>query len=669
MQLRGKFMRRIKQLVSLFAMLVFFTLPIFTAENKKIIVKAVSINDGKKTGDVIASETTSSFSVIDSSSWEGKVTTIGEVVEQETGVQIRSTGGLGSYSEVSLRGSDSDQVLIYVDGVLLNGAGGLGVDLSTISISDVDKIEIYRGITPINFGKSSIGGIINIKTKRQKKGFSSSAGIGYGSFNTSNGVVSLNHKIENFDYLINFDYKQSDNDFTFYNDKIHKQLTEKRNNSFFRSGNLLLKNGYDLSKDVRFDLSNQLFIKNQQIPNWDNDPLLDVNFSSLRDILSLKYTVNNLLKKGINTSGKFDYLYLKEEYDDSDNQIGLGRQHNEYYSGYIGYNHFIELNFESSILRTVFDYKDEYYYSKDLIFDSTNDKSTRQTGSFAISNSWFFLEESLIVEPAFRYSLTYDKRISESVFVETRKITHDYLNPQLGVKYSLNKNLTVKTNGARYVREPSLFELFGDRGNFVGNDDLIAEKGTNVDFGFEYKQKFKKKLFHKVKVGITFFGSDVTDAIVHVYDARGVGRAVNLSAARVFGIESFFTLNFTSFSLLDVKYTWQHSEDLGEDTSTNGRRLPGRYEHSVTSKLEIGNKKYKFFAKNRFENGIYYDSPNLLSAKKSFETSLGSSVKWNSFLFVFEGKNIFNERVEDFNGFPKPGRSYYLTIKYEMDKK
>ena len=41
-----------------------------------------------------------------------------------------------------------------------------GVDLSNISLSDVESIEIYRGISPANFGKASIGGVVNIKTLR-----------------------------------------------------------------------------------------------------------------------------------------------------------------------------------------------------------------------------------------------------------------------------------------------------------------------------------------------------------------------------------------------------------------------------------------------------------------------------------------------------------------------
>ena len=652
----------------LFITLILIT-PIYSQTNEKIIVKADKIGQENKTGDVVISEITSSYSVIDSKSWQGKVTNLSEIIEKESGVKIRKSGGLGSYSEVSLRGSDSDQVLIYIDGVLLNGAGGGGVDLSSISISNIDKIEIYKGVTPINFGKSSIGGIINIKTKRQNGKFYSSAQVGYGSFETLNGVFSLSQKLGKFDYFLNVDYQESENDFKFYNDKIHKQLTEKRNNSFYQSGNMLLKIGYDLTKDIRFDLSNQLFLKDQNLPNWDNDPSLKVNLSSMREIFSFKYSVNNFLKKGINTRGKIDYLYNKENYDDRYNQIGLGAQHNEYYTGSIGYNHYTEFNSEYSIIRTVFDYKNEYYYSKDLILDSENKKSTRDFLSLAISDTLFLFDETLTVEPALRYSITFDERISDSGSYDSREITHDYLSPQLGVKYSLTENLFVKTNGASYVREPSLFELFGDRGNFIGNDNLTAESGVNFDIGFEYNKKRKKSFINNINYGVTFFGSDIRDAIVHVYDARGIGRALNLSAARIYGVESFISLNFFKSLLIDLKYSWQESEDRGEDDSTNGKRLPGRYNHSLTSKIEFEKNKFKIFAENSFETGIYYDSPNLLASKNRFETSLGSSLNYGSFLYTVEAKNIFNNIHEDFNGYPKPGRSYYFTIKYELKDK
>ena len=127
-----------------------------------IIVTAERNAEQLQTGDVDRERTPAFFSVIERDQFEGKIEDLSEVIEKEVGIQVRQAGGLGSFSTVSLRGATSDQVLVFMDGILLNDASGGGVDLSGIALSDVGAIEIYRGITPINFGKASIGGVVNI---------------------------------------------------------------------------------------------------------------------------------------------------------------------------------------------------------------------------------------------------------------------------------------------------------------------------------------------------------------------------------------------------------------------------------------------------------------------------------------------------------------------------
>ncbi|HMB30873.1 MAG TPA: TonB-dependent receptor plug domain-containing protein, partial [Desulfohalobiaceae bacterium] len=138
---------------------------------KSMVMDEMVVNGTKKErdfriGDVDLESSPIFFSVINKEQFEGKIVSLAEVIEKEAGVQVRQSGGLGSFSSVSLRGSSSDQVMVFLDGVLLNDASGGGVDLSNISLSDVESIEIYRGITPANFGRSSIGGAINIRTNR-----------------------------------------------------------------------------------------------------------------------------------------------------------------------------------------------------------------------------------------------------------------------------------------------------------------------------------------------------------------------------------------------------------------------------------------------------------------------------------------------------------------------
>ena len=91
-----------------------------------VVVTGKQLESAFQTGDVDKDQTPVFFSVIGRESFEGKMEDLSEVIEKEMGVQVRQTGGLGSFSTVALRGSTSDQVLVYMDGVLLNDASGGG---------------------------------------------------------------------------------------------------------------------------------------------------------------------------------------------------------------------------------------------------------------------------------------------------------------------------------------------------------------------------------------------------------------------------------------------------------------------------------------------------------------------------------------------------------------
>ena len=79
-------------------------------------------------------------------SFEGRETTLPDVLAEATGVHVKRLGGLGAFSTISLRGSSADQVEVYLDGVsCLNAAFGGGVDLGNLPLAHVGQIEVYRG--------------------------------------------------------------------------------------------------------------------------------------------------------------------------------------------------------------------------------------------------------------------------------------------------------------------------------------------------------------------------------------------------------------------------------------------------------------------------------------------------------------------------------------------
>ncbi|QTA82613.1 TonB-dependent receptor plug domain-containing protein [Desulfonema limicola] len=286
-----------------------------------LVIKAEKSMEDPQTGDVDIEASPVNISIIKREDFEGKSDSLIGIIEKETGVQVRQSGGLGSFSSISLRGSASDQIMVFIDGILLNDASGGGVDLSNIALSDVESIEIYRGITPVNFSKASIGGVVNIKTLRPKKGLNTSINAGWGSFNTQKLSGFINHKLEKWDYLVSADYLSSDNDYDILNNNGTQWNTlddkwEKRQNAEVSQGNILGKAGYNFNDNIRIDIANQYFTKDQELPGWDNSSLTDSSLETTRNISTLKLNLKDLSSLNFDTSTQISYTWKQEEYDD-----------------------------------------------------------------------------------------------------------------------------------------------------------------------------------------------------------------------------------------------------------------------------------------------------------------------------------------------------------------
>lgn len=641
-----------------------------------IVVTAQKPVKSEETGDVDLDATPSFYSLITREEFEGKVESLAEVIEKEAGVQVRQAGGLGSFATVSIRGSSSDQVLVFLDGILLNDASGGGVDLSTISLSDVESIEIFRGITPMNFGKSSIGGVVNIRTLRSQKGLHGNVTASYGSFNTWMASGFLNHKPGKWDYLVSAERLKSDNDFTFLNDKgttwnTRDDRVEKRHNAQFTEDSFLGKLGYDLSNDTRLDFMDQWFSKDQGLPSWNNSRWSKTSFGTERNISSMKLTVNDLGPYHLNTSSFFDYTHQVEEYDDAEGQVGLGRQRNRYTTDRFGGHGLLDWHTSWNTLSFMLDGQRETFDPKDLLNPRNRvNESSRNSLSVGLQDNLYLSQEKLIVTPAVRYTLTQDERASGSDMWGKRlkgtTITEGSWNPQLGIKYHLVENLTFKTNLGQYVREPSFFELFGDRGLFIGNPDLKSEKGTNFDAGFELRFKSSEPGIESTTLSFAYFYNRVEDLITRVYDARGIGKSVNISRSLIRGAESSMKVEFLKHFRFIGNATWQNPVQESEIKAFNGKILPGRFQESYLARMEAFGGPVKLYGEYLFEDGLFYDSANLLNAKTKGVINCGVSFLYRSVTVNLEIKNVGDEQYEDFNGYPMPGRSAYLTVQYKF---
>ncbi|WP_437972258.1 TonB-dependent receptor [Sorangium sp. So ce260] len=91
-------------------------------------------------------------------------TNVGEALDGELGVQVNPSayGSLGNPSAIQIQGFDLDRVLVLEDGERVIGDAGGAIDLSSLPLSDVSRIELVTGPTSSLYGASAIGGVVNV---------------------------------------------------------------------------------------------------------------------------------------------------------------------------------------------------------------------------------------------------------------------------------------------------------------------------------------------------------------------------------------------------------------------------------------------------------------------------------------------------------------------------
>jgi vitamin B12 transporter len=88
------------------------------------------------------------------------------LLRQESGVEIASTGGLGAQTAIRIRGSESDHVLVLIDGVRVNSVTTGATAIDQILLDEIERIEIVRGNVSSVYGSEAVGGVVQIFTRR-----------------------------------------------------------------------------------------------------------------------------------------------------------------------------------------------------------------------------------------------------------------------------------------------------------------------------------------------------------------------------------------------------------------------------------------------------------------------------------------------------------------------
>ena len=166
-----------------------------------------------------------------------KQTRVAEALKGIPGIDIVTSGGPGSSTTVFIRGGDSKNTLVLVDGIMFNdpSSPNRSADLANLTLDNIERIEVVRGPLSALFGSNATAGVINIITKKGSGKPTAHVGAQYGSYDTWRAFGDASGQLQKFNFSLSAARTETDG-FSAAND---------RNRDIPRGGNTAEDDGWE----------------------------------------------------------------------------------------------------------------------------------------------------------------------------------------------------------------------------------------------------------------------------------------------------------------------------------------------------------------------------------------------------------------------------------------
>lgn len=649
-----------------------------------------------------------------------------QVLNRVSGVRILEDGGLGSDVNFNLNGFSGDQVKFFIDGLPMDHYGS-ALGLSNISVNSIDRIEVYKGVVPVWLGTDALGGAVNIISNQETDFLDAS--YSFGSFNTHRTSVNgaFTRPETGFTFRGNINYNYSDNNYKVWvpireNNNIVDTTEVERFHDRYRSASAKIEIGV-----VNKSYADQLLVsvvaaksdKEVQHGATMNSVYGGITRNSESLVPTFKYSKNDLFVTGLNVNLYSAFNITKSEIidtlrgvtynwlgetaitpgsndgelrrtfttiDDNDfsTRLNTGYELSEKHSFAFNYSysHFDRETFDAENPERI-----ENQFPKSLAkqvagvaykFDPNDKWSTTLFGKFYAINA--------------RGSKQYDFGL-ETQRTDAFEASKHSTGYGLATSYFLLPQLQLKTSYEHTYRMPTAMEMFGD-GLFISpSPDLGPEQSDNFNFGAGYSFNFNTK--HFFSLGSSFIYRNAKDLIYQIVTvASPQTRFDNLSETRTLGVEGNFNYELGDFFHLGGNVTYQNITDQADfvynESYTNtgyqknfqkGFRLPntpyffgnanaGFTFRNVFSEETVFNMLYRFnYVEEYFLSWAELgsrDSKKVIPSQSSHDLEFSYSMNNGKYNVALEVKNLTNERLYDKYFLQKPGRAFYLKVRYAL---
>ncbi len=620
-----------------------------------------------------ALDPTAFATVIRAEDFAGRVTSLGELLRQTVGVQVRSLGG--EFATVSIRGSTAEQVVVYLDGVPLNRALGGAVNLADLPLGQIESIEIYRGFTPSSLSEASIGGAVLIHTRRPDGRRAGAASASFGSFETGELSGSFSGSRGRADYRAGLDAAASGGDFRYLDDNGTDFTTDddetvrRVNNGFHRlhlSGGAVVRAG----ERTRFEVSADVLRRDQGVPGIGAISSPTARFDMTREILRSSIEAPGLLDGRLLVRGAFDVTRYAESYDNREGPVFTTRTDNRI--GSFGQEAgFVFVPTRRQAISFLAAHRRETADLAELLVEpSDRGSAARDSIVLTLEDQVSFASGRVLLNPSLRreiYTSTFRPGPAAGLVPLPPAAEESEVTGKIGFRVRAGERLTVKGNAGRFVRVPDFIEIFGNRGSVRGNPALLPERGTSADIGIAFSRR-AGPLLRQLKVEGTLFETRADDLVVYQSVAQGIVVTQNYGRARVRGAE--LSLSFAAGPRFSgsLNATRQRAVNISGDPN-DGRLLPGRTSDEVSASAAVALGGGRLFYEFTYVGRNYVDVQNTPSAAlpARYLHDIGYHLRLRRGLtLTAEIDNLTGRRTLDVARFPLPGRSFSGRLAWEF---
>lgn len=603
-----------------------------------------------------------------------------ELLAELPGVAITRYGGLGALSTISLRGSAANQVQIYVDGVPLGTATGGGIDLGLIPVHEAERIEIYRGVTPLVFGATSLAGVVSIES-RLPADSGGGVEIGAGSFGTRAGVARAHVAEGRWRGLASVALLASDGDFPFPDDRgtafdaSDDALTPRRNNEL-RQADALAQVEARLRGRRWLRLTSSWLQRDQGVPAAGGVEARRATLATRRGLATVRYESSDDLGLGgrlraqawtTGTRQRFRDLageVAMKPTDTDDRTVALG--------GVVSASRPVAAWLR---LAVALDGRHESFAPSDATLgDPGGPPADRVAGAAGVEADAAVDAVGLRVLPSLRLEAARDRitgRNGAGAFpAEASERSYVYPVGRLGLLWRRGR-AAARANVGRYARLPTTVERYGNTGFIAGSPGLAPEVGATGDLGAT--AAWGRGPIEAL-LDAAVFAARVEDLIHFQQVSQGYLRARNVGRARVLGAEASLDVAAMRRIHFLARGTYTDARDVSGRSGSDGRQIPHRPRARAYARLEArelplaAGWRCGVYGDADATGGNYLDSANLVEVPPRLLWGAGAhAARARSGLrVVLAARNLGDSRVNDVAGFPLPGRSVFVTLEWQM---